>query len=138
MAIEVNCPSCSKRLRAPDTAAGKRVRCPQCQTAVAVPPPAAPPPAAGVGDLLDEYAASDQAQQQAQQQEMLQRREEFHAQRRLEIKKAAAQPKPRPATESSDSEGSGFPTGWVVFFLIFGVGNVILYLTTGWIIIPAK
>jgi hypothetical protein len=26
--------------------------------------------------------------------------------------------------------------GWVIFILIFGVGNLILYSTTGWFIIP--
>jgi hypothetical protein len=40
----------------------------------------------------------------------------------------------------SDEEGSG---GWniggiVIFLLIFGVGNVILYYTTGIVLIPLK
>ncbi len=26
--------------------------------------------------------------------------------------------------------------GWIIFILIFGVGNIILYNTTGWIILP--
>jgi hypothetical protein len=28
--------------------------------------------------------------------------------------------------------------GWIVFLLIFGVGNAILYATTGWLIIPIR
>jgi hypothetical protein len=35
----------------------------------------------------------------------------------------------------SDDEGSGI-MGWVIFILIFGVGNAILYSTTGIFLIP--
>ena len=45
MPIAIACPSCKVRLQAPDTAAGKRVKCPKCQTAIPVPggeAPAAP------------------------------------------------------------------------------------------------
>lgn len=35
---------------------------------------------------------------------------------------------------SDDNEGSA--KGWIIFILIFGVGNLILYLTTGIFIIP--
>ncbi len=34
-----------------------------------------------------------------------------------------------------DEEGGGMG-GWVIFILIFGVGNLILYKTTGIFIIP--
>lgn len=37
MPIEISCNSCNKRLRVPDNAAGKRVKCPQCQTVLSVP-----------------------------------------------------------------------------------------------------
>lgn len=37
----------------------------------------------------------------------------------------------------SDDEGGGI-MGWVIFFLIFGVGNAILYMTTGIVLIPRK
>ena len=36
-----------------------------------------------------------------------------------------------------DDGGSGWK-GLLIFILIFGVGNVILYLTTGFLIIPIK
>lgn len=50
MPIEITCNSCSKRLRVPDNAAGKRVKCPQCQTVLSVPAAgAAPTPAAATG-----------------------------------------------------------------------------------------
>jgi hypothetical protein len=42
MPIEISCTSCKKRLRVPDNAAGKRVKCPQCQSVLSV-------PAAGAG-----------------------------------------------------------------------------------------
>jgi hypothetical protein len=37
--------------------------------------------------------------------------------------------------QADASSGSGV-WGWVIFLLIFGVGNLILYSTTGWFIIP--
>ena len=37
MPIEISCNNCSKRLRVPDNAAGKRVKCPGCQTVLSVP-----------------------------------------------------------------------------------------------------
>ncbi|HEX4613755.1 MAG TPA: hypothetical protein VH092_36575, partial [Urbifossiella sp.] len=47
MPIAVVCPGCSARLNTPDTAAGKTLKCPKCQTPVPVPAPK--PPAAGAG-----------------------------------------------------------------------------------------
>jgi hypothetical protein len=37
MPITVACPSCRKTLKAPDTAAGRKVKCPGCGTALAIP-----------------------------------------------------------------------------------------------------
>jgi hypothetical protein len=34
-----------------------------------------------------------------------------------------------------ESEGSGW-MGWIIFLLIFGLGNLILYATTGIFLIP--
>lgn len=42
MTIIVKCPVCERQLRAPDTAAGKRAKCPKCQAVVEL--PASPPP----------------------------------------------------------------------------------------------
>lgn len=36
-----------------------------------------------------------------------------------------------------DDEGGG-GGGWIIFLLIFGVGNFILYQTTGILIIPIR
>src|ERR1700736_5830482 len=52
MPIDVQCSGCSTMLRAPDTAAGKKVKCPKCEAVIAVPAAAdnglavssAPPP----------------------------------------------------------------------------------------------
>jgi hypothetical protein len=35
----------------------------------------------------------------------------------------------------SDDEGGSWK-GWLIFILIFGVGNIILYSTTGIVLIP--
>lgn len=37
MPISVECPDCGKRLKAPDSAAGKRAKCPQCGKPVQIP-----------------------------------------------------------------------------------------------------
>jgi hypothetical protein len=37
MAITLDCPSCGRNLNVPDTLAGKRVKCPQCDESVSVP-----------------------------------------------------------------------------------------------------
>ncbi len=46
MPITVVCQSCKKSLKAPDNAAGKKAKCPQCGTVVVVPSPAPAQPAA--------------------------------------------------------------------------------------------
>lgn len=40
MAIIQECPQCGKRLSAPDSSAGKTLKCPQCMTPIVVPHPA--------------------------------------------------------------------------------------------------
>ncbi len=37
MAITVTCPSCGKRLSAPDSTSGKRAKCPKCSTIMVIP-----------------------------------------------------------------------------------------------------
>jgi predicted RNA-binding Zn-ribbon protein involved in translation (DUF1610 family) len=71
VAISIICPSCQKKLSAPDSAAGKKAKCPACGTIVVVPqivhdaeeigatevPSSGPPvtqPAAGLPNWLDE------------------------------------------------------------------------------------
>jgi hypothetical protein len=44
MPIPVSCPSCGTSLKAPDSAAGRKVKCPKCATPFAVPAAAAEPP----------------------------------------------------------------------------------------------
>jgi len=51
MSIVVTCPSCSATLKAPDAAAGKRLKCPKCTSTIEV-PVAAPPPV--FDDFTDE------------------------------------------------------------------------------------
>lgn len=47
MPIAVVCPSCSTRMNAPDTAAGRRTKCPKCGSAIVVPGPVPKAPAPG-------------------------------------------------------------------------------------------
>ena len=41
MPIAVVCPSCAAKMRAPDSAAGRKTKCPKCGTALVVPRPGA-------------------------------------------------------------------------------------------------
>lgn len=54
MSIAVVCPECSAKLNAPDSAAGKRVKCPKCQTGITV--PAAVAEEAAFEEVVDEPA----------------------------------------------------------------------------------
>ncbi len=54
MPIVITCESCNSKLKAPDNAAGKKIRCPKCQGVIAVPAAssvqtAPPAPAASLG-----------------------------------------------------------------------------------------
>jgi hypothetical protein len=53
MSIPVVCSGCKARLNAPDTAAGKKVKCPKCQGAIVVPEPEA----AGDFEVVDDEPA---------------------------------------------------------------------------------
>jgi len=45
----------------------------------------------------------------------------------------------RDYSRPSGGEGGSNPVvGWIIFILIFGVGNIILYSTTGIVIIPIR
>jgi len=37
MAIPIECKSCGKKARVPDNAAGKKIRCPKCNSVIQVP-----------------------------------------------------------------------------------------------------
>jgi hypothetical protein len=45
---------------------------------------------------------------------------------------------PEPYQQPAQGGGSNAAMGWLIFILIFGVGNVILYATTGWFLIPIR
>lgn len=49
MPVKVTCSNCEKVINAPDAARGKAIRCPECQTKVAVPAEAAAPKAVAAG-----------------------------------------------------------------------------------------
>jgi hypothetical protein len=57
MSVAVSCPSCSAKLQAPDAAAGRRVKCPKCQTPIPVPGGAAPAPKASGRAAADKPSA---------------------------------------------------------------------------------
>lgn len=57
MPITTTCPSCSRPIQAPDTAGGRKARCPECGGVIVF--PAAPTePAPGAGNMVHELAAA--------------------------------------------------------------------------------
>ena len=40
------------------------------------------------------------------------------------------------STRRSSGDGDGGGTKWIIFFLVFVVGNVVLFATTGFVLIP--
>jgi len=177
--IEIACPTCGRRLRAPDSAAGKRVKCPKCEAAIQVPARAQPLEQAGAAAQTEPpwYVQTEDGQKhgpmsKAQLDGWLHQRrlnsrcqvlqhgwpqwrwaEEIYPQL-AGIDQGQAQAAPqedspfagigaqetptvraRRAAAAESDEGGGV-MGWVVFILIFGVGNLILYHTTGFVIIP--
>ena len=72
MSIVVTCPSCAANIKAPDAAAGKKVKCPKCTSTIAVPaaapPPVfddftddAPPPVSAKGGAVQPYVKDEAA-----------------------------------------------------------------------------
>ncbi len=111
--INCDCPHCNYSYQVDDSYAGKAVKCPSCSQRMEVPPPSVP---SGPGDKKnDPFNFANQG--------------EGFAQRR--------------AREMQEGDGGGDGghnqmVGWLIFLLIFGVGNIILYSTTGWLIIPIR
>ncbi|MEO1999151.1 MAG: hypothetical protein ABGZ17_28225 [Planctomycetaceae bacterium] len=58
MAIQFNCPVCTAQIRVPDAVAGKRGKCPQCATLIAIPQVERPDVQASAVTLLDASPAS--------------------------------------------------------------------------------
>jgi phage FluMu protein Com len=66
----LNCPSCQKLLRVPDSAAGKKAKCPQCATIFVIPEPIRDaeeigaeeisPPAPAAAPAQDDYSVRDE------------------------------------------------------------------------------
>ncbi len=54
MSIELHCPQCRKLIRAPDSAGGKRGKCPYCKNAVYIPTPSDESEEIGLAPLDDD------------------------------------------------------------------------------------
>lgn len=67
MPIKFNCSECGKTINAPDAAAGKKGRCPQCSAVMEIPLP--PPPAEQEDDDLIPLAPIDEEEERKLEQE---------------------------------------------------------------------
>ena len=59
MSIEVHCPQCSRLIRAPDSAGGKRGKCPYCETSVYIPLPESEDEVIGLAPIDEEAERRD-------------------------------------------------------------------------------
>ncbi|MHC4404286.1 MAG: hypothetical protein ACYTG0_31920 [Planctomycetota bacterium] len=154
MSISFQCPNCGKRFKVRDDLAGKRAKCtcgnvmtiPKAAPSAAAPPPTppvaklAPQPTESFGSFLD-----DELKEPAPQTGPTSDSSAWE----YDVSAPAAE-MPRPTTfprqhyaetttttsDDDDESGAGAVLGLVIFVLVFGVGNWILYSTTGYIIIP--
>ena len=95
--IDSTCPNCNARLRLPATAAGRRVRCPKCQQAFAVPAALEPEPVAIGAGLADDALAGLAAGTSL----------ESADQQRARMQAAAAPPKPVRVRETKPARSAG-------------------------------
>ena len=124
--IPFQCPSCRRLVRVPAQTAGQQWTCPSCNEWVHVPggpaagptPYAAAPPSGSSPPRYDDYGGDPYA---------------LSAQERAEFERLRAQ---QYQGGGGGGGGGNAALGWLIFILIFGVGNVILYMTTGIFIIP--
>lgn len=114
--IEFPCPTCKKQLKVPAEMAGRAGNCPSCNEWITIPRPGEESIREGLpayqsyqGGDKDPYALTDRERQEY---EMLK------------------------AQHEQQNSGQSQMMGWVIFILIFGVGNLILYATTGIFLIP--
>jgi hypothetical protein len=115
--IEFKCPHCNRDMCFKDDLAGEKINCIHCNELTTVPTPmgyqmtepqGAAPPPGGT----DFSNLRDQPQRNYER--------DF-------------------TRHTGGGEGGSNPVvGWIIFILIFGVGNLILYSTTGFLIIPIR
>lgn len=58
MPIEITCTGCERRLRVPDKVAGKRIKCPKCETVLHVPEASGEEASAGAEDVVEQEPAA--------------------------------------------------------------------------------
>ncbi|HEY1186659.1 MAG TPA: hypothetical protein VGE74_03330 [Gemmata sp.] len=126
MPIPVVCSNCSAELNAPDTAAGKRLKCPKCQAVCPVPgpafevvddpaPPAAPPEVAG--------ARAPKGRAPADERERARRepRDGNPPRTRRPVRDAVEEERPRGTSAAEPARGKAGRVGLLVGCLFVGV-----------------
>ncbi|MBX9625340.1 MAG: zinc-ribbon domain-containing protein [Gemmataceae bacterium] len=119
MPIPVACPGCSARLNAPDVAAGKRVKCPKCQTLIPVP--------AASDEEVDEPTARPSARRPRDE------GDDDRPRRRPRDDEDDADDRPRPKRRRAAAGSGGVPVwAWAVGGVgLLAAAGVVLWLTVG-------
>jgi hypothetical protein len=111
--IQFACTECGQPIRVPVTMAGQPCECPRCRKWVEIPrADAAGPAGSPTSYRRDDLYGLPQ-----------------HGQPGYGYGDFRREPPPQEG-------GMGAAAGWIIFILIFGVGNLILYATTGIFLIP--
>ena len=154
MPISFRCPSCGKTFKVGEDLAGKRAKC-NCGQVFKIPAPAQPAPAQPAATPPAPVPPTQPAQGPADSsfgnwldEELKEPAPETPSEYAVQTPEPVTArptappspprtyvPEPRTTSSGSDEEGGGL-MGIIIFILIFGVGNIILYNTTGWIILP--
>jgi hypothetical protein len=132
------CEHCGRRVSVGSEWAGMRGQCPGCKGDILIPMTSTASP-------KDTYGLADEGEggqgPLPKQRYSLPEEADPHSPRRRKplYGPGADPPSYRHRTDGGTGDGSNNTAiGWLIFFLVFVVGNIILYSTTGWIIIPRR
>jgi hypothetical protein len=138
--VSLICPHCERKNTFGPEWAGKRRQCTWCGSEVDVPRASTAPSAKDTYGLSDDgTAGEDRSRYRGSE---IPYEEVDPARRKKPLYGDGADlPSPRHRTDGGGSSSGGEGNtviGWVVFFLIFVVGNIILYNTVGIVLIPRR
>lgn len=115
--IEFKCPHCNREMCFKEDLAGEQINCIHCNEPTTVPTP-----------MTYRMNPGDQPAGQPGGTDFSNLRDPLPRSYERDFS--------RPS--SGEGGGSNPVVGWIIFILIFGVGNLILYSTTGIVIIPIR
>lgn len=122
------CEHCDRKVCVGSAWAGKQGQCPHCQGTILIP----------LTSTRTYGLVEDDPEDERRRQPKYAPYEEDRRRKKPLYGQDADPPRYRDRTDGGSGDGNNSVIGWIAFVLIFVVGNIILYSTTGWIIIPRR